>query len=283
MKAFEKIIRGLTLAVSALAWVAMIVALILATQYSITTVVSGSMVPALKIGDSVVVQNAKAADCKKGDIVVYSNPNSGLNIIHRVVDVITTVRDDENGGSKLVTILRVKGDANALPDDVDVTDEDDIRKVVIMPSPFLNRLVSIFKSKVMYIVMASLLVIGVMLIKSSKKEDSKEKNKKQEENKETSDKEESTEESTEESVEESSEETVEESEESTDESTEEDEVERMPGPTSIEKQGEATKTFTTAEILARYRRKKRARAVRAIGIAGVGVLMGLAIAKICKD
>ncbi|HEY4479718.1 MAG TPA: signal peptidase I [Candidatus Paceibacterota bacterium] len=80
----------------------------LGTPYPIAAITSGSMWPALHIGDLVFIQRVAKADIKVGDIVVWQNPNGFT--IHRVKEL----REND-----LVT----KGDAN-FTDDPAVKYED---------------------------------------------------------------------------------------------------------------------------------------------------------------
>ncbi len=171
MKTVGNIIKWITVITSIITLVAILILFVLATKFSVITVVSGSMLPALKIGDSVIVKSVKAADCEKGDIVVYNNPDTGINIIHRVVDIRTTVETDSDGANKLKTLLTVKGDANEVADNVEVSDDYKVRKVVIMPSRFLNNFVKVFRNSLTYLVIAILLVVGILLLKTILKGD----------------------------------------------------------------------------------------------------------------
>jgi len=98
-------------AASAAAWAVLTVAAML-TGYALvclaigwrpTVVTSGSMSPALRVGDVVVFAPATDRPPTKGMIVLFQRPGSQQQLAHRVV----AVRPDG-----LVT----KGDANAVPD-----------------------------------------------------------------------------------------------------------------------------------------------------------------------
>jgi signal peptidase len=67
---------------------------------------SGSMRPALQVGDVVLVEDIEAADLRPGDIATLVRPDTGDTLTHRVVAV-----DRQAGGIAITT----RGDAN--PDD----------------------------------------------------------------------------------------------------------------------------------------------------------------------
>ncbi|MBI4128599.1 MAG: signal peptidase I, partial [Parcubacteria group bacterium] len=71
------------------------------TDYPIASITSGSMWPAFRRGDIVLIQRTERSDLKVGDIVVWQNPDGFT--IHRIVRL-------ENDA--LVT----KGDANFVED-----------------------------------------------------------------------------------------------------------------------------------------------------------------------
>jgi len=76
----------------------------LETSYPMATITSGSMWPVLKTDDLVFIKGVHSSDdIKIGDIVVYSNKETGTFVIHRVVAK----------GEKTVT---TKGDANFTQD-----------------------------------------------------------------------------------------------------------------------------------------------------------------------
>ncbi|RLG10741.1 MAG: signal peptidase I [Thaumarchaeota archaeon] len=63
------------------------------------TVKSGSMKPALMVGDVILIEPVKPEDLKVGDVVVFRNPWTGALVVHRIV------RITEEG-------VYTKGDAN---------------------------------------------------------------------------------------------------------------------------------------------------------------------------
>ena len=102
---------------------------ILATRffdYSILTVQSDSMKPALERGDIVVTRPVAAQDLRSGDVVYFTERTTGLPFVHRVVAIhrtVTEIRDgktnehvDENVKYGFVT----KGDAALVADPAEV-------------------------------------------------------------------------------------------------------------------------------------------------------------------
>jgi len=80
----------------------------LKTRYPYTPVVSGSMKPALQVGDIVIVQGIQnACQIQVGDIIVFHSSTSSITIVHRVVE--KTYREE-------AWYFKTKGDANPIPD-----------------------------------------------------------------------------------------------------------------------------------------------------------------------
>lgn len=85
----------------------------LGTQYPMAAITSGSMWPALKVGDLILVQAVAPEALNVGDIVVYSNERGFT--IHRITEVnpedgmITTRGDANNVSDKPVKVTDVIG------------------------------------------------------------------------------------------------------------------------------------------------------------------------------
>lgn len=92
-----------------------IVMLLYINSIKLGRVVSGSMEPALSVGDIVRIKECDIEKIKEGDIIVYES-TEGKKIIHRVV--LCT----ENG-------LLVKGDSNRYMDEEIVTSDNLVGKV----------------------------------------------------------------------------------------------------------------------------------------------------------
>lgn len=71
-----------------------------------TTVISGSMRPALDVGDVVIIAKVSTANIKPGDIIQFREPE-GVTTVHRVVEI------QESEGQKFFI---TQGDANSEPD-----------------------------------------------------------------------------------------------------------------------------------------------------------------------
>lgn len=99
----------------------------LATNTPFVVVASGSMSPALEVGDLVIVQGVSASEIRVGDIVVFESENSELNI-HRVNKTQTS-----DGSLLFIT----KGDANSNVDSSPVL-ADQIRGRVIFRIPYIG-------------------------------------------------------------------------------------------------------------------------------------------------
>ena len=82
--------------------------------YSPMTVLTGSMSPAIKPGDVIVVNERDKSNIKKGDIITFKG-NGSMIVTHRVIEVVK-----ENGKLSFKT----QGDANNTPDSELVTSED---------------------------------------------------------------------------------------------------------------------------------------------------------------
>ena len=54
-------------------------------QKSWLTILSGSMMPLLQIGDKVLIQSVKPAEIRFGDIIVFKTLDSNKLIVHRVI------------------------------------------------------------------------------------------------------------------------------------------------------------------------------------------------------
>jgi signal peptidase len=91
----------------------------------IMAVTSGSMEPAIRVGDAVLVKPASVASIRPGDVVTFRNPNGSGMTTHRVLAL-----KDINGS----TYLQTQGDANADPD-VDLTSGKAVVGVVGMRFP----------------------------------------------------------------------------------------------------------------------------------------------------
>lgn len=83
-------------------------------------VLTGSMEPALQTGGVAFVDRVEPKDIKVGDIMTFTRPKSTQQVTHRVTGVIPT-----DTGYRFTT----KGDANDIPDDWIVREEQVVGKV----------------------------------------------------------------------------------------------------------------------------------------------------------
>lgn len=104
------------------------IATVLATQlfgWKVLKVESGSMEPALRVGDIVIIKPAAIGDVRKGDIVYFEDGSQKIPLVHRVVAVqryTTNLRNAQTGqvvASQTDTVLKTRGDANPVVDSQD--------------------------------------------------------------------------------------------------------------------------------------------------------------------
>jgi signal peptidase len=108
---------------------AAIVVAVIATRffdYHILTVSSGSMAPALRTGDLIVVRPAPIDRVREGDIVLFESGGDGIPTVHRVIGVNTVetrITDRATGAVERIVDYRLvtKGDNNPAPDSQEVT------------------------------------------------------------------------------------------------------------------------------------------------------------------
>lgn len=143
-------------------WV--LIGVVFGTMNPFYVVVSGSMVPELKVHDVIIVQgHAPIEKVEIGDIIVYNRPSDHERVIvHRVVSVI----DDDP------ITLRAKGDANSasIPGtDYPITADDYIGSVAYV-IPQIGYIVQAIKPPVNYIIIV--VIIGIMITKHIRKKKS---------------------------------------------------------------------------------------------------------------
>jgi len=76
----------------------------LATDAPLVVVASGSMYPALEVGDLIIIQGVNVTNIKVGDIIVFNQDGQSAYTIHRVKEIQTF----PDGTLQFIT----KGDAN---------------------------------------------------------------------------------------------------------------------------------------------------------------------------
>ena len=124
------VINILTIAIPILSVVVIYFGLqfVLATKTPFIVVASGSMSPALEVGDLIIVQGIPPADIQIGDIIVF-DPPQGSRTIHRV----TRIQTLPNGTIQFKT----KGDANP-NEDLRWVPEQNVHGRVLYRIPYLG-------------------------------------------------------------------------------------------------------------------------------------------------
>jgi signal peptidase len=87
-----------------------------------SVIASGSMMPALDVGDIVITVQTSPEKIKVGDIIQYWRQGDPAPIVHRVIQI------DRAGGT---TYMITKGDANTAPDDP-ITPTRTVGKVILI-------------------------------------------------------------------------------------------------------------------------------------------------------
>lgn len=127
-----------------------------APVFNAYVVLSGSMLPHIKVKDIVVTKKIPAEELEVGDIITFIAPDSrygGISITHRILDKYY----DESLGSYT---YRTKGDANNTADSALVPNENILGKV-ILKIPKLGYLQDLLSSKggLIFVVLIPCLVI----------------------------------------------------------------------------------------------------------------------------
>lgn len=123
-----KTFRKITEVIMRVACILIFIFFIFSLFFKCTNVVSGSMIPIIKIGDTVlVVRQNTTKNCHEGDIVVYNSSVINAMVIHRVINV------EEIDGQNILT---VKGDANQFEDSERVNNSNIYGKVVCLSNWF---------------------------------------------------------------------------------------------------------------------------------------------------
>jgi signal peptidase I len=120
-----------------------LLAAIIATQFfgfSVLTLQSDSMAPALHRGDVLVVRPTSISDVEPGDIVVYETGGDKIRIAHRVTGVIVLFTNNTDPDSNETTVtstayrLQTRGDG-ADNDDWDLVDATSLLGIVWFSVP----------------------------------------------------------------------------------------------------------------------------------------------------
>jgi len=108
-----------------------------------------SMYPTLFPGDLLLLSGGE--NLQVGDVIIYRNPYSGRNIVHRIIGV----KVDQYGSKRYVT----KGDYNAYPDSYNPRDEDIVGKWVGIKIHLVGFILLLANTSFGRIVLITLLVI----------------------------------------------------------------------------------------------------------------------------
>lgn len=137
--------------------------IIAANVIKIGTVVSGSMIPAIQIGQNVIYSPIyRQAFIKEGEIIVYKSSITNQYIIHRVVGI---EYDYDYNNNVIKRALRVKGDDNLAADVELVTQENYIGKVIyVIKNEKLNKIVQTIIKLNNNIIPALLFVITAIIL-----------------------------------------------------------------------------------------------------------------------
>lgn len=126
--------------------------------HQLLTVLSGSMEPAFRPGDLILVKPVPAAELAVGDVITFHDPElPELLITHRIVSIMTTQQ-----GARL---FQTKGDANA------AVDESHVHEMYVVGQqvgrlPFVGHFTSFVRTPLgalIFVVLPGLALIGLEL------------------------------------------------------------------------------------------------------------------------
>ncbi len=104
----------------------------LATDSPFLVIASGSMTPALEVGDLVIVQGIQPQEIKINDIIAFDPPKEGIGrTVHRVIEI----QPLPNG----TLTFQTKGDANDIEDQYTLNAEN-IHGKAIIKIPYIGHL-----------------------------------------------------------------------------------------------------------------------------------------------
>ncbi len=124
--------------------------------HSLFRVVSGSMEPAIKENDMIVVRQCGAGEVKTGDIISFYSRDPALNSAvntHRV-----TAIEDEDG----TRVFTTKGDANPVEDKYTVG-EKELIGVVVFHSALLGGLSRLVSNPVVFVPLIAVPLLAILL------------------------------------------------------------------------------------------------------------------------
>lgn len=138
-----------------------------APMFNAYVVLSGSMLPVIKINDVVVTKKVPEEDLEIGDIITFISPDDrfgGISITHRIID---RLYDEEQG----IYTFKTQGDNNNVADGVPVPNANILGKV-ILKIPKLGYIHEILASKgglIIFILIPSLGILSYDIVKMFRK------------------------------------------------------------------------------------------------------------------
>jgi signal peptidase len=138
-----------------------------APMFNAYVVLSGSMLPSIKVKDIVITKKIEQERLQVGDIITFITPDTrfgGISVTHRIKQI---VYDEKDGIYKYVT----KGDANNVADTVPVPNANILGKV-ILKIPKLGYIQDILASKgglIIFVLVPSLAILSYDIMKVLKR------------------------------------------------------------------------------------------------------------------
>lgn len=132
-------------------------------KYSAFVVLTGSMLPEIRVNDVVVIKKTEASELEKGDIITFLSSDhrfEGITVTHRIVDIFY---DEATGKYSFQT----KGDNNNTVD-YTLAEEDNLLGRVIFKIPLLGYLQEILATKggwIIVILIPCLVIISYDIMK----------------------------------------------------------------------------------------------------------------------
>ena len=128
-----------------------------APMFNAYVVLSGSMLPTIKVKDVVVTKKIAEEDLNVGDIITFISPDTrfgGISITHRIIDKMY----DESQG---IYTYKTQGDNNNVADSVPVSNSNILGKV-ILKIPKLGFIQDILSSKAGLIIVVLIPCLGIL-------------------------------------------------------------------------------------------------------------------------
>lgn len=116
-------------------------------------VLSGSMMPAINPGDSVIVEQRDPSTIQEGDVITFTQSGNELPTTHRVIGV-----EQRNDG----LVFQTKGDANDDPDPTAVP-ESNLLGAVLLTIPFIGYVIQFANTPLGFVVLVGV-PLGVLAI-----------------------------------------------------------------------------------------------------------------------